>query len=82
MSKIEEFDQLWSPKLPRGSISWIVNKYHVSATMEEIGDDIRNRAQLGGAGEAWPEEMIAEAVRYAEAQHEANIKLYQLVMRG
>ena len=83
MSKIEEFDQLWSAELPRGQISWIVNKYHVSAKVEEIGDDIRQRAQHGSeAGEAWPDDLICEAVRYAEAQHEANIKLYQFVMRG
>lgn len=81
MPKIEEFGQTWSAKLPRGQISFLVNKYHVSASADDVAQDIRNRAE-STAGEAWPRELIAEAEHYARAQHQANIKLYQFVMRG
>ncbi len=81
MSKIEEFGQSWSQELPRGQISFLVNKYHVSADADDVAQDIRDRAESSSAL-TWPAELVREAGHYAAAQHRANIKLYLLVMRG
>tara|TARA_R110000772_G_scaffold84378_3_gene178155 strand:+ start:286 stop:507 length:222 start_codon:yes stop_codon:yes gene_type:complete len=73
MSQIE-YGRTWDKQIPRGDISWIVNKYHVSATLEEIGEDIRSRCHGS--------DLAPACVEYAEAVHQGNIALYQSVMRG
>jgi hypothetical protein len=77
------------PSVPYGSISWLVNRRHVSETPEEIASFIEKRLRrmtLNGLARKTPrafsESEIAEGRRYAKAVHADNCKLYNFVMGG
>ena len=74
-----EFGREWSPKIPRGSISHIIRKFHVSLHEDDAADEIERRCE-GQAG--WSRDLVVEAADYARACHRANVDLFCNVMRG
>ena len=74
-----EFGRHWSPKIPRGSISHVIRKFHVSLHEDDAAGEIERRCE-GRPG--WSREAIVEAMDYARACHRANVDLYSSVMRG
>jgi len=67
------------PQLPRAAIGWIVDRYHVSASAEDIRDDILRRCENNADADRWTPRLRAAAVRHALARHEANRALYRTV---
>lgn len=62
--------------IPKGQIRWLMSRVHVSATEEEIQEDILSRSVK------WPQEAREEAVRYALKCHRENQGLYTAVVTG
>jgi len=65
-------------EIPKGAISWLVNRMHVSTTTEEVKADIRARCTTAG----WTEKKIVEAENYAVRCHDENRTLYRAVTTG
>jgi hypothetical protein len=66
------------PKVPRGDVSWLSGKWHVSMTDAEIEADIRKRCNAPG----YTPSIINQTVAYAIWCHRKNQKLYRYVARG
>lgn len=75
----EEYEKTVPDFVPRGSLSWLVNRLHVSVPDADIESDIRKR--LAGNDIATPE-MIQACVDYALACHHSNQGLYRAVVSG
>jgi hypothetical protein len=76
IAPVEEFGERWHAELPRGQITWLVHRYHVSERPLTLARDIFKRS----AG--WPRAMRFQAVRYAEHVRRENVGLYLDVARG
>jgi hypothetical protein len=79
MQNFEEYEKSVPSYVPTGSISWIVNRLHVSVPDSEVEADMRKR--LAGNDLA-TEEMITACVEYALACHHSNQGLYRSVVSG
>lgn len=61
------------PRTPLADIRWLVMRYHVSMSHDEVAADIAKRA----AG--WPEKCKRQAIAYALKCHEDNRAVYRSV---
>ena len=75
----EEYEKTVPDYVPKGSISWLLGRVHVSTPDSEIEADISNR--LATNTKCTPE-MLAECIKYAIACHRENQGLYQAVVTG
>ena len=73
-----EYGREWHDQVPRFSIGWLVDRYHVSTGDAEIEVNIRDRCHNAPNPPSPPVEE--QCVNYALARHDENIRLYQSVM--
>lgn len=64
--------------LPLGQLRWIINRLHVSATDQDVVNEIHQRMPLT----RFTQNQIDEAVIYALAVHHDNQSLYYAVQTG
>ena len=75
---IGEFGKRWDARVPRSSISWLAQRWHVSRPAAEIEQDIRSRCTAPGYTEA----LLNQAVAYALECHKHNRSLFDAVNCG
>lgn len=71
-----QYGRKWDARTPRGEITWLVNREHVSATDEEIRALIRARVKPD-----WPAHIRRQCEDFASEHHKRNVALYCRVMR-
>jgi hypothetical protein len=79
MATVREMGKRWHPKLPRYSITRIVDRMHVATPDAEVTAEIENRIASHGA---FPPDLVPQALAYALAVHARNRSLYARVQRG
>lgn len=64
--------------IPKAAIDFLVGRYHVGTSDQEIAEDIKKRGQKN----KWPAGAVTAAAKYAIKRHHANQKMYGDVMGG
>jgi len=76
MDTFEAYEKTVPDYVPKGGISWLMGRVHVSTSDAEIEADIRRRLPQAS------EEQLSECVKYAIACHRENQGLYRAVVSG
>ena len=75
---VYEYGKRWDARIPRGQISFLINKLHVSTPDIKIENDIRERIAHTEIPD-WTPSLTKQSIRYAIAVHRANQNLYRRV---
>jgi len=79
---VKEFGKQWDERVPRGAISWLINRLHVGVSDDAIEKNIRERIANSPQASEYTASLIEQSVAYAIECHHQNQATYRAVNGG